>query len=163
VKWIRGGSEGWDRAWVKDRAWDKADAQEEFQVGEEDRAGRWWFDLATGHEIALVLDGGWKMLKNGQPYDARFRVFFYDGVGRVVELTEALLGTNGKAGRLDQEATGSERYKNAERESAWLVEKALEVYKNEGLVQAARQAREQEDAERLAEDGTGVLGLRRKP
>ena len=41
MKWIRGGSEGWDRAWVKDRAWDKADAQEEFQVGEEDRGGRW--------------------------------------------------------------------------------------------------------------------------
>jgi hypothetical protein len=99
VKWIRGGSEGWN----------------------------WWFDLATGHEIALVLDGGWKMVKNGRPYDARFRVFFYDGVGRVVELTEALLGTDGKAGRLDPEATGFGRYENAERESVRLVEEALEV------------------------------------
>ena len=31
------------------------------------------------------------------------------------------------------------------------------------MVQVARQVREQEDAECLAEDGTGVLGLRRKP
>lgn len=127
MKWIRGGSEGWDRAWVKDRAWDKAGAQEEFQVGEEDRVGRWWFDLATGHEIALVLDGGWKMLKNGRPYDARFRVFFHDGVERVVELTEALLGPNGRAGRLDPDAIGFGRYENAERESVRLVEEALEV------------------------------------
>ncbi|MBU8763848.1 hypothetical protein KM868_10100 [Micrococcus luteus] len=157
MKWIRGGGEGWDRAWVK------AGAQRQFQLLDEDRVGRWWFDLATGHEVALVLDGGWRMLKNGRPYDARFRVFFYDGVGRVVELTEALLGTDGKAGRLDQEATGSGRYRNAERESVWLVEEALEVYENEGLVQVARQVREQEDAERLAEDGTGGFGLRREP
>ena len=67
------------------------------------------------------------MLKNGRPYDARFRVFFYDGVGRVVELTEALLGPNGKAGRLDPDAIGFGRYENAERESVRLVEEALEV------------------------------------
>ena len=121
MKWIRGGSGGWDRAWVK------AEAQRQFPMVEEDRVGHWWFDLATGHEIALVLDGGWKMVKNGRPYDARFRVFFHDGVGRVVELTEALLGPGGEAGRLDQEATGFGRYENAERESVWLVEEALEV------------------------------------
>ena len=31
------------------------------------------------------------------------------------------------------------------------------------MVQVARQVREQEDAERLAEDGTGGFGLRREP
>lgn len=160
MKWIRGGSTGWNRVWIK------AAAQRQFQMLEEDRVGHWWFDLATGHEIALVLDGGWRMLKNGRPYDARFRVFFHDGVERVVELTDALLGPGGEAGRLDPEATGDGRYQNAEWDSVWLVEKALEVHEGEDMVQAARQAREQEDAERLAEDGTGlagVFGLRRKP
>lgn len=44
-----------------------------------------------------------------------------------------------------------------------LAKKGVEAHEGEDMVQAARQAREQEDAERLAEDGTGVFGLRRKP
>lgn len=156
MKWIRGGSSGWHRDWVKDQA------RQQFDLYEEDRTGEWWFDLASGNELALVVDGGWRMIRNGHDYDARYRVFFYDG-GRVVEITEAMLAQHSTRGRLDKEEAGASRYVGIRDEAVRLVHVTLTGEQLLSRPAVAPEPVQELQGEQDQKTGLrGVFGLRRR-
>ncbi|EZP59408.1 hypothetical protein ACFV06_39770 [Streptomyces sp. NPDC059618] len=47
MKWIRMDGTGWDQDWVAN------EAAVQFALLKQDQQGAWWFDLASGNQLAL--------------------------------------------------------------------------------------------------------------
>lgn len=157
MKWIRMDGTGWDQDWVAN------EAAVQFDLLEEDRQGAWWFDLDSGNQLALVMDGTWKMRVADatgavRAHESRYRVFFRAACGDVQELTSGLLRGHSTRGKLDASAEGTGRYDAVQEEAVRLIEQLLM-----GSEAPAPQVPEVQQEEAEEKGLRGVFGLRRRP
>lgn len=156
MKWIRMDGTGWDQDWVR------IEAVRRFNLTKGDQQGARWLDLASGNQLALVMDGTWKMRVADatgalRAHESRYRVFFRAACGDVQELTGALLRGHSTRGKLDASAGGDARYVQVQEEAERLIEKLL-------MGSEAPAPKAPEVQEKAEEKGLrGVFGLRRRP
>lgn len=156
MKWIRMDGTGWDQDWVAN------EAAVQFALLKQDQQGAWWFDLASGNQLALVVDGGFRMGRRNEeaqlePHDSRYRVFFRAAGGDITELTSAILQAHSTRGALDASKDGQERYTHVQREAVRLIDDLL-------MGSEASAPKAPEVQEKAEERGLrGVFGLRRRP
>lgn len=119
MAWINTGTNGWFRPWWREHL-------AEVSVFEEDRIGDCWINTATGDEIVLISDGGWRMQLNGEDYPSRFRLFrHHPPTGATWELTEAMLWPTSTRGHFDKEQSAGARYTGARAECRALIDEVL--------------------------------------
>lgn len=119
MTWINAGANGWLTQWFQDHA-------KQIDIFRDDGTGHWWVNMSNGDEIVLVSDGGWRMMKNGQPYDSRYRLFRRNAASADVRELSGLLWPV-KRGAFNPDAKGSERYNEIQGRCQKFVDELLQA------------------------------------
>lgn len=103
MTWINTGINGWHVKPAITRVTDQ------YTLFAEDQTGAHWMDTSTGDELVLLSDGGWRMVKNNEPYLSRYRLFRYFAATHAAQEISYLLNPIGR-GEFDASQAVAARY-----------------------------------------------------